>query len=213
MATEDLTLPEELFLLSVEPVTGKPRRRSRILRFGVAAAVLAALESAGRVAEDGHGHVSVVNPQPTGDPPADRALALLVDGGKAVRATRWIAGRPASRVLDACVQDLVGRGVLTVGRHRVLGIIPTRRYLPAGTDRSASVLADFQAAAKMDFPEPRDRMLAALADAMKLGRSLLPGGGTAKRARSTMRTLSREHWAPRAVAKAVLADNAAKGAA
>lgn len=211
MAT-DLSLPEELFLLLLEPATGKRRCRSRVLQFGVAAAALAELESAGRVAEDGRGHVSVVNPQPTGEPLSDQALALLIDGGKAVRAARWIAGRPASRMLDTCVQGLVGRGVVRVEKRRALGIITTPsslRYLPVGPDRSASAFADFRAAAKMGFPEPRDRMLAALADAMKLGRALLPGGGTAKQARSTMRRLSRELWAPRAVAKAVTADAAA----
>ena len=68
---------------------------------------------------------------------------------------------------------------------------------------------DFQAAAKLGFPAPRDRILAALADAMKLGRALLPGGGAPKQARATMRQLARGHWAPRAVAQAMAADSAA----
>ena len=68
MTTVQLSLPEELFLLCVQPVTGRLRCRARVLQYGVAAAALAALEAAGRVAEDGRGHVSVMDPRPTGEP-------------------------------------------------------------------------------------------------------------------------------------------------
>ena len=212
MTTDELSLSEGLFLLSVQPVTGRLRCSARVLQYGVAAAALATLEAAGRVAEDGRGHISVVDPRPTGEPVADHALAALIHGGKAVRARRWIGGRPAAAVVDACAQLLAARGLVRIERRRALGLVRTassRRYVPVAADRAWSAAVDFQAAAKLGFPAPRDRMLAALADVMKLGRALLPGGGAPKQARATMRQLARGHWAPRAVAQAMAADSAA----
>ncbi|MFD9503164.1 GPP34 family phosphoprotein [Streptomyces sp. NPDC060035] len=46
------TLPEELLLLALDPVRGKPLRSGKFLEYGMAGAVPAELELQGRITEE-----------------------------------------------------------------------------------------------------------------------------------------------------------------
>lgn len=195
-------------LLALDPASGKPRVRARHLRYGVAAAALADLETLRFVAED-RGRVVPVSPPPTGEPVLDAALALF-DAGRPVRVSRWVRGRSGA-VADACGRSLAARGLVTVETRRALGLFPVSRYPLLSAGPAEAVAADFRGAAKMGFPEPRTRMLAALVSAMRLTRVVLPSGGNAREIRRTMRALSRELWPAHAVDRLIKAE-AADGA-
>jgi hypothetical protein len=208
MSRPDLTLPEELMLLALDPASGTPRVRGRHLRYGVAAAALADLETLRFVAED-RGRVVPLSPPPTGEAALDGALGLF-DGGRPVRSGRWIRRR-AGAVADASARSLAERGLITVERRRALGLFPVSRYPLVSTGPAEALAADFRGAAKMGFPEPRTRMLAALVSAIGLTRHVVPSGGNAREVRRTMRSLAHELWPARTVRRLIKAE-AADGA-
>jgi hypothetical protein len=209
MSRPAVTLPEELMLLALDPVSGKPRVRARHLQYGLAGAVLAELEAVGCVAEDG-GRVVPVTPPPTGERLLDEALALF-GGGKPVKTRRWIRSNGGT-VAEACAGRLAERGVIRIESRRVLGIFPGRRYPQAGADQATPAVTDFRGAAKMGFPEPRSRMLAGLASAIMLTGHLLPESGSKREIRRTMRGLARELWPAEAVYRLIKSDQAAAAA-
>ncbi|MFD9951135.1 GOLPH3/VPS74 family protein [[Kitasatospora] papulosa] len=205
-----LTLPEELLLLALDPVRGKPYCRGRFLEYGVAGAALAELELQGRIAEE-RGRVVVVNPL---DPP-DPLLAVFLRGlpppGKGgflsgASARRWVrqAGRRAGGLyLDA----LVERGVLRRETRRFLGLLPYHRH-PAGPgSRAEQVLRGYEESRAAGHPDRRGRLLAALAAAVELP-AVVRGGD--RRARAATRTLVREEWPAQAVHRNVRQDKAAR---
>ena len=192
MNVSAVTLPEGLLLLAVAPATGKPRCRPEYLRYGVAGAALAELAARGRVEQQGRS-IAVLSQQPTGDPLFDRALALLPAPGRTVKAKKWVKSS-AKTVMGSCVERLEGRGALRVVRRRILGLVPSERYHPAGDDWFAAADQQFQASVKAGLTDPRDRMLAGFVSACDLARSLFPGLGEGRKIRKTLRTLAREQW-------------------
>ncbi|MGQ4515563.1 GPP34 family phosphoprotein [Streptomyces sp. DW26H14] len=197
MSLPALTLPEELMLLALDPATGKPRVRARHLHYGVAAAALAELEARRFVAED-RGRVVPLSPPPTGEPVLDAALGLF-DDGRPVRARHWLRRRRSGAVTGACADSLAARGLITVETHRALGLFSVSRYPLVSPGTAEEAAADFRGAAKMGFPEPGARMLAALVSAIRLTRHVVPAGGSGRETRRTMRGLTRELWPARAV--------------
>ncbi|MCF3961331.1 GOLPH3/VPS74 family protein [Streptomyces fuscigenes] len=203
-----LTLPEELLLLAFDPSSGRPRVRRRHLGYGLAAAALADLEALRCVAED-RGRVVPLAPPPTGEPLLDGVLGLFRDG-RPVRTTRWIRRRSGA-VAELCADALAARGLVTVERRRALGLFPATRRRPATPEVAQAAAAGFRGAAKLGFPKPRSRMLAALAQAIHLARGLAPPGAGGREIRRTMRGLARELWPARAVTRLIRSE-AADGA-
>jgi hypothetical protein len=206
MDTTAVTLPEELLLLAIDPSSGRPRGTMSHTRYGVAGAVLAELEAAGRIGHD-RGRISVADGRPTGDPLLDSALGRLPAAGKAVSARRWIR-RESREMTEVSARSLAKRGAIRIEKRRALGLFPYHRYPSAGRDWSAPALARFQGDAKVGFPDARGRMLAALVSASDLARRVHPGSGDARRARKEMRGLAREYWQSDAVRRVVSADKA-----
>lgn len=211
MDTTTVTLPEELLLLAIDPSSGRPRGVMNRTRYGVAGAVLAELEAAGRVGHD-RGRIAVADGRPTGDPVLDSALGRLPDSGKAVSARRWIR-RESREMTEVSARSLAKRGAIRIEKRRALGLFPYHRYPSAGRDWSGPALARFQGDAKAGFPDQRGRMLAALVSASDLARRVSPGSGEARLARKEMRGLVREYWQSDAVRRAVKLDKAAANAA
>jgi hypothetical protein len=201
-----LTLPEELLLLALDPVRGKPGCRGRFLEYAMAGAVLVELELQGRVVEE-RGRVAVVQPIPPEDRRLAAALAALPPPGKsrftgAASARRWV--RQQGRTVEGLyLDDLVARGVLRRERRRALGIFPYLRH-PAGDDGTAALVRTrFVQAGAASFPDRRSRLLAAFALAIDLTGAF---PGTGRRARSALRSHIREEWAPSAVLSNVRQD-------
>ncbi|MFB4422649.1 GPP34 family phosphoprotein [Streptomyces sp. QL37] len=203
------TLPEQLLLLALDPVRGKPYCRGRFLEYGVAGAVLAELELQGRIAEE-RGRVAVVNPLDPPDPLLAVFLRTLPPPGKSgfgsgVSARRWVrqSGRRAEGLyLDA----LVERGVLRRESRRFLGLLPFHRH-PAGPASPArEVRQRFEESRAAGFPDRGARLLAALAAAVELPSVVKRGD---RRTRAAARSLAREEWFAQAVHRNVRQDKAA----
>ena len=204
------TLPEELLLLALDPVRGKPYCRGRFLEYGVAGAALAELELQGRVAEE-RGRVVVVNPLDPPDPLLAVFLRSLPPPGKSrfgsgAAARRWVrqSGRRAEGMyLDA----LVERGVLRRETRRFLGLLPYHRH-PAGPASPAERIRQrFEASRAAGFPDSRSRLLAALAAAVELPAVVKRGD---RRTRAAARALARQEWPALAVHRNVRQDKAAQ---
>ncbi|WP_055589845.1 GOLPH3/VPS74 family protein [Streptacidiphilus griseoplanus] len=173
-----VTLPEELLLLCADPESGQLRRPHHFNR-ALGGAVLAELLTAGALTVQGRS-ITEVRPLPVGDPVADRVLAELAATGKRPRhlgLERWVR-RASARVDRAYLDALTARGLLTVRRRRILGILPATTYtatLPgwpkAGADRILRALSATGPAG----PSDRDLQLAALAGTVGLDRRLFRG--------------------------------------
>ncbi|MFI8001845.1 GPP34 family phosphoprotein [Streptomyces sp. NPDC086010] len=205
-----LTLPEELLLLALDPVRGKPYCRGRHLEYGVAGAALAELELQGRIAVE-RGRVVVVNPLDPPDPLLAVFLRSLPAPGKGgllpgTPARRWVrqAGRQAEGLyLDA----LVERGVLRRETRRFLGLLPYHRHPAGPASPAGQVRQRHEESRAAGHPGPRGRLLAALAAAVELP-AVVRGGD--RRTRAATRALVREEWAAQAVHRNVRQDKAAR---
>ncbi|BCK70374.1 hypothetical protein Srufu_043270 [Streptomyces libani subsp. rufus] len=205
-----LTLPEELLLLALEPDRGGFLTNARYLRYGVAGAVLADLEEAGRITVGGGDRITVLNPLPLGDPVLDGALAALPGPdkrGRGIKAERWVrrTGRP---VQELCVRRLEQRGALRRTTRRALGLFPYERFPAGAVDLAGPARDRFAGALDAGFPDRRGRLLAALASATDLDRRLLTGRGH-RPVRREMKRFAGEFWTARAVQRAVRQDKEA----
>lgn len=203
----ELTLPEELLLLALDPLRGKSLCRDRFLEYGVAGAALRELEFQGRIAERS-GWIRVVDPLAPPDPFLAQVLGSLSapeagrpgDGG--IDARRWVrqAGRYAG---ELCTEHLVRRSVLRRETHRLLGLLPYQRHPATDPARSLAIRDRFAATCAARFPDPRGRALAALVSAVDLAAEV---GGGGLRARWAMRALTDDDWAAHAVHENVRRD-------
>ncbi|WP_405806820.1 GPP34 family phosphoprotein [Streptomyces sp. NBC_00210] len=203
-----LTLPEELLLLALDPVTGRRHCSRSYLQYGLAGAALAELELQGRVAES-RGKVTVVNPLPPQNPLSAQILASLPAPGTSrfgdgVRARPWVR-RAGRHVEELCLHHLVGRGALRVETHRFLGIFPYRRYPAAAEDFSTPARGRYAQSVWAGFPDRRSRLLAAFTAAIGIAKVLHPRFES-WRGRGALRVLVREQWAPYAVHRAIQQD-------
>ncbi|WP_044368752.1 GOLPH3/VPS74 family protein [Streptomyces natalensis] len=203
-----LTLPEELLLLALDPVRGRPISNAAYLRYGVAGAALAELEAAGRITVEHGDRVAVANPLPLGDPVLDGALAALPAPGKhrgsSVKAHRWVrsAARP---VHELCLRRLEERGAVRREPHRALGLFPYDRFPAGPVDLIGPVRARFLAALEAHLPDPRTRLLAAHVAAVDLDTKLVPGGPFSAQRRDLKR-LAKQEWSAHAAYQAVQMD-------
>ncbi|MFF1645429.1 GPP34 family phosphoprotein [Streptomyces sp. NPDC058240] len=204
----ELTLPEELLLLALDPQRGKPYCPNRFLEYATAGAVLRELELQGRVTEH-LGRIRVVSPLAPPDPLLAQVLGSLsapAVGGLAGDADtrRWI--RQTGRyVEELCLEHLVRRSVLRRETHRLLGLLPYHRHPAADPALSLAVRDRFAAAEAAGFPDPRSRTLAALVSAVGLTGAVARGG---LRDRWAMRDLVHEEWTADAVYRNVRQDRA-----
>ncbi|MDX5576986.1 GOLPH3/VPS74 family protein [Streptomyces sp. ID01-9D] len=195
----ELTLPEELILLTLDPLRGKPLCDRTHLRYGTAGAVLAELELQGRISEK-RGRVQVVNPLDPAHPLLASLLRTLNPPSKSrfrsgTSAKAWIRqyGRDAEeRHLDT----LIERGLLRRETRRFLGVLPYQRHFPADPDLTGAARRRFGQAEALGFPDRRNRALAALISAIGLAGTLSPDGSAGH---TTMKAIRRTQWAATAV--------------
>ncbi|MFF3172779.1 GPP34 family phosphoprotein [Streptomyces sp. NPDC057900] len=201
------TLPEDLLLLALDPVRGKPYCRNRFLEYAMAGAALAELELQGHVTGQGS-RFQLANPLEPQDPVLAGVMRSLPAPGKdgrgsGVSAKRWV--RHAGRQVGGLYLDaLVERGVLRRESRRFLGLFPYHRHPVVAKDVAALARTRFDAAERAGFPDPRSRALAALVSAAGLSRYV----GTERGSRSAMRHLVHDHWPAHAVLRNIRQDRA-----
>ncbi|MCA6095687.1 GPP34 family phosphoprotein [Streptomyces sp. SCA3-4] len=198
MTDPGLTLPEELLLLAHAPADGKKLCAPRDLAYGLAGAVLAELELRGCVrAKDGR--PVTADPVPQADPRLSVPLWRLgMQNERPPKTSYWIATEARDQE-QSWVMGLLERRALRVHRQPVgRGLVPWLYYPVDAVDLTTPARAAFDAALRAGFPDPRARVLAALASATGIAKALYPGWG-GRHDRKAMRRLRREHWIAAAV--------------
>ncbi|MFE7463989.1 GPP34 family phosphoprotein [Streptomyces sp. NPDC057499] len=190
----ELTLPEELLLLALDPLRGKPLCRARFLEYGTAGAALRELELQGRITEE-RGRVRVTGLPAPPDPFLGQVLGSLPANGHEISVRGWVrqAGRHTG---ELCLEHLVRRSVLRRETGRLLGLLPYHRHPAADPALPLAARGRFTAAQDAGFPEPRGRALAALAAAVGLASEVGRGG---LRASWALHGLIDDDWAAHAV--------------
>jgi plasmid stability protein len=175
MAT--IAIAEELLLLAYDNESGRATTSRIGLDLGMAAAVLVELALAGRIAYR-DGTLVVTNPQPTGNPIADDALAKIAANPPATPAS-WVQ-RLRHGLRDRVLADLVTRGVVRDVDEIALGHIHIHRYPSVDKtieqetrDRLATALAG------ESIPDERTAALATIVAAVRMEPALHLEGSAA----------------------------------
>jgi hypothetical protein len=204
-----VTLAEDLYLLTCDEATGRPRIPAHHLDLGLGGALLLDLALLGRVAmvDD---HVAVVDRSPPSDPLLDKALRAIAGDARAHEPEHWV--RHLAHGARAAVEGrLVAAGVLATDDHRVLGVIPVHHTHQVDHRIESDLERRLYDAVVMAHPAaPEIAALVSLALAVGLERHLFPRSDR-RAVRRRMAEIARGDWVGRAVAHAIDADNAALG--
>lgn len=195
----ELTLSEELFLLSLTP-EGRSAGDSQRMDIAVAGGWLLDLALLGRI-DAPYKRVDVLDPTEVGHAHLDSVLATLTEKHRRRKADRWMLQlRKGAR--KAVARHLHARGFMQRTEKRVLGIFPLERYPPTGSWSPHPTRARLQQVLAGAEADTRTAALATLIYAAKLGRVILPEVKH-RDARRRLRELDREEWASDAVRRAV----------
>ncbi|GAA2215943.1 hypothetical protein GCM10009850_114110 [Nonomuraea monospora] len=193
----DITIAEELLLLSHDEETGRPNISEAAVDVTLTAAVLAELTLAGRF-RYAEGHLEVLDLTPTGDDEFDKVLRDIA--GSKPREVRWWLDRltnPTRRW--NLLKRLAERGVLSEEHGRVLGLFRTTKY----PERDPGVEREVRRRVRdvLDGAEPDERMgvLVALVGACGLGEKLFPDAR-----RERIAEITEGQWAGPAVSEAIV---------
>ncbi|WP_344631786.1 GOLPH3/VPS74 family protein [Streptomyces glaucosporus] len=197
-----VTLGEEIMLLSLDDESGTAGNRS-VTGWGVAGGILLDLVVAGRLAVD-DGRLEVVDRSPTGTPLLDGRLEMIAGwaGNRRRKTSDWLA-KDRPRAVQAAVESLCERGLVSEEHRRVLGLFPVRRY-PEADGSVERELRDRLTAVVVDGAEPDDRTcgLIALLHAAGLHRQAFPELPR-KRVEPRMAELAEGQWAGDSVRRAI----------
>ena len=151
-----LTLVEEIELLSLDDKTGAHLPLlPEALGYGLAGAILADLEMAGRVATGGK-VVEVKNSAPNGNSLLDPWLALIVSEPATHPIAYWLSvfsdEKPA--IESAALDHLISRGILKREDKKILWVIGLRRYPTVHNEERVEVRTRLARLIQSDEPPP-----------------------------------------------------------
>lgn len=204
----ELSLSEQLLLLSYDEVSGRPAIPTGHLDYGLAAARLLDLTNAGSLTVTSGSLVPTGSSAGAGGEGADGEV-LAKFGNHRHSADWWVYHLASPDYRQELLGRLVERGVLERREHRALGIIPVRAY-PEVDPAQERALADHlrQVVVGTATPDPRSVSLLALAHACGLDKHLFPDVD-----KSTIRRrvgdLTTSEWCGRAVRNIITSVNAA----
>jgi hypothetical protein len=202
----DLSLAEQLLLLSYDEVTGKPAILLSNLDHGLVAAQLLDLNYQGKVVLD-HGRLAAVDRT---DP--DPILAKI-RAHKPHTPDWWVyhLADPARR--EQMLDRLVDAGLLQRREHRILGMFPVRAYPEVDPAQERALVDHLREVVTGEAsPDRRSLGLLALAHACGLDKHLFPTLDAAM-LRHRLAELTQGEWCGQAVRKVVEAENVAMLAA
>ena len=200
-----ITFPEEIVLLALDDKTGKftdlpPLAMDQAL----AGAALLELAFQNRIDTD-LSHLTLVNPEPTGEGMLDPLLLKIVEAKDKKDAKYWVGlfSAEGETLRERTLERLIQRGILKKEEKKFLWVIPGRRY-PMVKDqeeqevrkRIRSVIVDGE------VPGPRDVVLVSLASACQLLRSVFSDADLLKYS-SRVAEVSKMDLIGRAVSKSV----------
>jgi hypothetical protein len=202
----DLSLAEQLLLLSYDEVTGKPAIPLSSLDHGLVAAHLLDLNYQGKVVLD-HGKLAAADRT---DP--DPVLAK-VRAQKPHTPDWWVyhLADPARR--EQLLDRLVNAGLLQRREHRILGMFPVRAYPEVDPAQERALVDHLRDVVTGDAaPDRLSLGLLALAHGCGLDKHLFPKLD-ATMVRHRLNELTQGEWCGQAVRKVVEAENVAMLAA
>jgi hypothetical protein len=212
-----LTLAEDLLLLLLDDATGKPRVDSTSLDYGLAGAVLAELEVAGRIeVVEGEGffgrdHVRVVDAAPTGDESHDAALRLA---DEKPRRGDQLVPRVSKGLRPLILRRLEQRGIVSRESTRVFGIFGRDRW-PAQDASAEQALRQrlHDVLVLGTTPDARTVSLIALLSAIDQAHKILDIDRVERKAVKTRaKSLAEGSWTATAVRQAVRSSRASSSA-
>ena len=212
-----LTLAEDLLLLLLDDATGKPRVDSTSLDYGLAGAVLAELEVAGRIeVVEGEGffgrdHVRVVDAAPTGDESQDAALRLA---DEKPRRGEQLVPRVSKGLRPLILRRLEQRGMVSRESTRVFGIFGRDRW-PAQDASAEQALRQrlHDVLVLGTTPDARTVSLIALLSAIDQAHKILDIDRVERKAVKTRaKSLAEGSWTATAVRQAVRSSRASSSA-
>ena len=205
----DITLGEQLLLLSLDDESGTEREPARVA-WAIAAATLVELALAGRI-EVTDGTVTVADSTPLGTPGPDAALAEIVawdKPNKPGKVKAWMTHLKKDAVAAAS-QGLLERGLVREEVRKVLGLFPVRRYPEADPTAEAAMRERLEGAVlRGESPDARTASLVALLHGARLHRLAFPTAEPAE-VDPAMAALAQGDWAAPAVRQAIDAAGAA----
>ncbi|GIH04115.1 hypothetical protein Rhe02_21820 [Rhizocola hellebori] len=202
----ELSLAEQLLLLSYDDVTGKPAIPMSNLDHGLAAAQLLDLHYQGKLTLD-HGRLAAVDRADT-----DPVLAKI-RAHKPHTPDWWVYHLADPHRRERLLDRLIDAGMLERREHRILGMFPVRAY-PEVDPTEERALVDHLRDVVTGQAEPDRRSLGllALAHGCGLDRHLFPTLD-ATLVRHRLNELTQGDWCGQAVRKVVEAENVAMLAA
>jgi hypothetical protein len=204
----ELSLAEQLTLVAVDDESGKVATSQ--LDLGLAGALLVQLALAGRL-DVVDGRVTVLDPEPVGEPLLDEALARI-GTDKPRKADHWVSTLQKNlrhRVLD----ELVAREILLREESTVFGIFPRTRYPERDAGPEAAIRARLDAAVLHGMqPDESTAALVGLVQAAQLRGAAFPGADR-KPTEKRMTEIAGGSWGSKAVRDAVAQVYAATSAA
>jgi hypothetical protein len=198
----ELSLAEQLLLLSYDDVTGKPAIPLSNLDHGLAAAQLLDLNYQGKVVLD-HGRLVAVDR--TGSDP----VLAKVRARKPHTPDWWVyhLADPARR--EQLLDRLVNVGMLQRREHRILGMFPVRAYPEVDPTQERALVDHLRDVVTGDAaPDRRSLGLLALAHGSGLDRHLFPTLD-ASVVRHRLNELTQGEWCGQALRNVVEAENVA----
>jgi hypothetical protein len=194
-----MSLAEEFLLLAYAD-DGTPLTDGMHLDNGLGGALLLDLAMAERI-DVVDKRVVVLNATPTGDRLVDQALERIGEAERSRKPGFWVT-RFAKETRPRVLEKLVGDGVLTMEKDRVLGVFPRTRYPAAqGTEPAVETEARMRMRAAVlgdGTVEPRTAALCALVAATELDRKVFADLDR-KRVKARLTAISQGEWAARAV--------------
>ena len=171
-ADPELRLHEELVLLALRDESGTPERRTTMLNYSLAGALLCelVLEGCITIDEGKKPLVSVATVKPMADEVLSESLGLVVKAKRRRRAANWVSRFASIRHMrHRIAEGLCGKGILKKSEASVLLIFKRKTY-PTVDSRPERQLIERmrQAITSEDRLDPRTQVLVALANATKM---------------------------------------------
>jgi len=165
-----LTLPEELFLLTLDEERGTVvESTGHLQRYGIAGAILAELALAGRVSIDARKRLALLETPQGGDPIFDLAVAAIQEIARPHKFTYWVQRLGKKTFRQGISDSLIAKGALARQEKRYLWVVPFPDSATLRASAKYAVKLRLREAVLVDSPpDSRTLILLNLAKACQL---------------------------------------------
>jgi golgi phosphoprotein 3 len=172
-----LSFAEEIYLLSLDDVTGKITSYSEeiSLSYALIGAVICELSMLNKIDTDPD-KLYILDDKPTGNVVLDEALTLLGESKSSMPVSYWLKMllSNASEIEDLVLDQLIQKGILKRIDERILWVFHTRRYPIINNKEIKTVEERLRETVLSDeIPSPRDAVLISLVYACNLFEEIL----------------------------------------